>query len=113
MNANSRGLYLSAAVLNLVDLSWPARLVLAEILHLYEANGQVQETDQHFVSKLPGIAPRTTQGAIRELAEAGYIVRDTNQRSDPKRVLTPVLGELGFEGYNRPMRGKSTAPILP
>jgi DNA-binding MarR family transcriptional regulator len=112
MSSATRGLYLPPAVLSLADLSWPAKLVLAEILDLHNSNARVQETDQHFISRLPGVAPRTVQAAIKELVEAGYVVRETNQRADPKRVLTPVLGELGIAGYGRPMRGKNDTSFL-
>ncbi len=78
------------AVLNLAGLSWPARLVLSEILDLYKVNGQVWANDQHFVNRLPGISLRTVQGAIKELVDAGTLVRETNQRAQHKRILTPV-----------------------
>ncbi|MGI4735561.1 MAG: hypothetical protein ACRYG7_10320 [Janthinobacterium lividum] len=76
-------------MLNLAALSWPARLVLAEILELHKVNGQVWANDQHFVNRLPGLAKRTVGGAIKELADGGYVVRDTNQSAQHKRILTP------------------------
>jgi len=69
MNSNTRGIYMPPAVLNLAGLSWPARLVLAEILDLYKVNGQVWANDQHFVNRLPGLAKRTVGGAIKELEQ--------------------------------------------
>lgn len=90
MNRNIRGLYLPPAVLNLPALSWPARLVLAEILDLYKVNGQVWANDQHFVNRLPGTSLRTVQGAIKELVDAGILLRETNQKAQHKRLLTPA-----------------------
>ncbi|MGI4735076.1 MAG: hypothetical protein ACRYG7_07850 [Janthinobacterium lividum] len=71
-------------------LSLPARMVLAEILNLHKKNQRVWANDQHFSNRLPGVALRTVGGAIKELVDAGFIVRVTKQNADPKRTLTPT-----------------------
>jgi len=91
MSSNTRGLYMLPAVLNLSALSWPARLVLSEILELYKVNGQVWANDQHFAGRLPGTSMRAVQRAIQELEAAGYVHRETNQAAQHKRILTPLL----------------------
>jgi hypothetical protein len=90
MSSTTRMLCLPPAVLNLAQLSWPARLVLAEILDLHKVSGSVWANDQYFVNRLPGLAKRTIGGAIKELADGGYLVRYTNQSAQHKRILTPT-----------------------
>jgi hypothetical protein len=111
MSSNTRGIYMPPAVLNLVDLSWPARLVLAEILDLYKVNGQVWANDQHFVNRLPGTSLRTVQGAIKELVDAGALVRETNQKAQHKRLLTPI--DLPQNLHEAPADFAGATPNLP
>jgi DNA-binding transcriptional ArsR family regulator len=85
-----QALVIPPAVLGLAALSWPARLVLAEILALQQAEGTVHASDCHFTHRLPGLRLRTVQAAVKELADAGLITRETNQRAHHKRILTPA-----------------------
>jgi len=87
---STHGLYIPSAVLAQGALSLPARMVLAEILNLHKQNQRVWANDQHFTNRLPGVALRTVGGAIKELVDAGFIVRVTKQNADPKRTLTPT-----------------------
>jgi hypothetical protein len=111
MNSNSRGLYLPPAVLNLPALSWPARLLLAEVLDLYKVNGQVWANDQHFVNRLPGTSLRTVQSAIKELVDAGALIRVTNQKAQHKRLLTPT--DLPQNLHEAPADFAGATPNLP
>jgi flagellar hook protein FlgE len=90
MKMSKRALHIPPDVLALAQLSWPARLILAEILDLYQVTGQVWANDQHFVTRLPGTSLRTVQSAIKELVDAGRLVRETNQKAQHKRLLTPI-----------------------
>ncbi|MGI4884259.1 MAG: hypothetical protein ACRYFR_04800 [Janthinobacterium lividum] len=94
----NRALVIPADVLAAPGLSWPARLVLAEILDLHKVSGSVWANDQHFVNRLPGIQKRTVGGALKELEAAGWLHRETNQSAFHKRVLTPLVpAENGAE----------------
>ena len=85
-----QALTMPPAVLALAARSWPARLILAEILALQKAEGTVHATDRHFIERLPGLPQRTVQAAIKELVDAGLITRETDQSAYHKRTLTPV-----------------------
>jgi hypothetical protein len=100
MSSATRGLYLPPAVLSLAGLSWPARLVLAEILDLYKVNGQEWANDQYFANRLPGTSMRAVQRAIQELEAAGHIHRETKQSAQHKRILTPLI-QLAFANLAR------------
>lgn len=108
--STARGLYLPPAVLSLANLSWPARLVLAEILDLHKVNGQVWANDQHFVKRLPGTSMRAVQRAIQELDTAGHITRITNQAAYHKRILTPTISDTASL---EPVANLAIAPNLP
>jgi hypothetical protein len=96
MSNKPRDLHMPAAVLVLAHLSWSARHVLTEIIDLYKVNGMVFASDEHFVNRLPGTSLRTIQGAIKELVEEGYVTRETNQRAQHKRILTPTSKQDGI-----------------
>lgn len=72
-------------------ISWPARLVLSEIINLYKPNASVWVGDEYFVDRLKGLSKRTVQVALTDLVSAGLVLRDTNQNRNPKRYLTPTL----------------------
>lgn len=94
MSDNSQGLYLSRAVLNLVDLSWPARFVLAELIALHRTYTTVSSRDAHFAERLH-LSVRTVRGAIAELEAQGYIIRLHEPAAEYKRTLSLTL--LGKE----------------
>ncbi|AWM31335.1 hypothetical protein [Hymenobacter nivis] len=91
VTSTNRALVIPADVLAAPGLSWPARLVLSEILDLHKVSGSVWANDQHFVNRLPGIQKRSVGGALKELEEAGWLHRETNQSAFHKRVLTPLV----------------------
>lgn len=102
-----RALHIPAAVLAL-DITWSARLVLAEVMDLHQVNGNVFALDDHFVERCR-IKKRTVGGAIKELEDAGLLHRDTNQSARHKRILTPLIGA---DGRPRPIV-ESAIGLLP
>lgn len=93
-----RALHIPAAVLAL-KITWSARLVLSEVLDLYQVNGNVFAHDNHFIERCR-IEKCTVGKALAELEDAGLLDRDTNQSARHKRILTPLIGA---DGTPRPM----------
>ncbi|MDO7846462.1 hypothetical protein Q5H92_08845 [Hymenobacter sp. M29] len=74
-------------------ITWAARLVLSEVLNLYKVKGQVWAEDDYFVDRLD-LSKRIVGQAIKELADARLLHRDTKQNRRHKRILTPSLDGL-------------------
>lgn len=103
VSSNTRALTIPAAVLDL-DLTWSARLVLSEVLDLHRVNGNVFALDDHFADRCR-VKKRTVGGAIKELEDAGFLQRETNQSARHKRILTPLIDA---DGKPRPLAKSAT-----